>query len=139
MYDALVGRWLWQLFRNGPSSLGFWKGLADEDICARIARNSQAADWITVQGDVAPSCTAMIQREYAAFSVTVHTVMYLVTLLVLLRTLKQWWEMRMQAKTITSALMAMQRLPPLLPALLPPPPAAPTSTSDGAQPAGLAS
>lgn len=88
LYDVAVHRWLWRLFRHGPFFLGFWKGLADADICARLAGNSEASDW-RVEGaaaGVTPACTAMIHREYASVEVLVVTGLYMVTVAVLSHT-----------------------------------------------------
>jgi hypothetical protein len=101
------------LFRHGPLALGFWKGLSDADICARIARNSEAQDWMVVSPASHPTtsstatastaCLNMIDREFRSFAVVVHTVLYLVCVLVLLSSVRQYWAARVKARAQTQA------------------------------------
>lgn len=82
-YRALIGRWLWKLYRHGPMvtpTIGFWAGLSDVDMCARMA-NSAASDW-AIGGEAgrvavaAPRCTQMIARAFSAFEVSVQVLLY---------------------------------------------------------------
>ena len=78
VYDAALGSWMWQLFRNGPLWLGCWGGLPDVDVCSRIAGASAATDWqvSALSHFPAARCTALIHRTYVAFATVVHTVLY---------------------------------------------------------------
>jgi hypothetical protein len=78
VYDAALGSWMWQLFRNGPLWLGCWGGLPDVDVCSRIAGASAATDWQASALSHLPAtrCTALIHRTYVAFATVVHTALY---------------------------------------------------------------
>jgi hypothetical protein len=108
LYDLLLGRWLWMLFRHGPLRMGFWKGLADPDICARIAGNSEVRDWMTAGGGTSAACEAMIQREFNSFAVLAHTALYATTCAVVVTSLvagaRQAWAAHVQVKAFASAL-----------------------------------
>ncbi len=102
LYEFFIGQWLWMLFRHGPLAMGFWKGLSDQDICARIARNSEAQDWVhPVTGAVTGPCEHMIEREYESFKVVVHSVMYIIAIILVLSGVKQYCstKLKMRAKT----------------------------------------
>jgi hypothetical protein len=71
----LFGKWMWDVFRHGPAVFGGWAGLADEEVCARIASNTHASDWMTA-GRPSDTCTAMLSRAFAAFCVPLHTLLY---------------------------------------------------------------
>lgn len=75
-YDTLVVRRLWTLFRHGPLALGFWKGLDDADICARMAGNSNARDWVGPDGAVVPACAEAIARDFNVLVVVAHTAVW---------------------------------------------------------------
>ena len=87
LYDAVLGRWLWQLFRNGPLWLGCWSGLPDVDVCSRIAGASGASDWQASYYSTMPSarCSDLIRRTFAAHTTLVHTLIYATCLYVLAR------------------------------------------------------
>jgi hypothetical protein len=87
LYDAVLGRWLWQLFRNGPLWLGCWSGLPDVDVCSRIAGATGASDWQAAYYSTMPSarCTELIRRTFAAYATLVHTLVYAACLYVLAR------------------------------------------------------
>jgi len=76
---ATVGSWMWNLYRNGPqlTSWGFWAGMADEEVCARLSYGSQARDWMDDGMGPAARCQALILRSFASFSVVVHSAMYM--------------------------------------------------------------
>lgn len=82
LYDALLGRWLWRLFRHGPALLGFWEGMGDADICARMSRTSEVMDWVNGSGDATAACVAMIRRRFGALEVVAQTALYAVTVYV---------------------------------------------------------
>lgn len=104
VYDMFVGRWLWMLFRHGPLALGFWKGLSDQDICARIARNSETSDWVNpATGAVTSPCENMIDREFESFVVVVHSAIYVVTILLTVSALKQYCSTRLKTNAKTHA------------------------------------
>lgn len=106
LYSLFVGQWLWTMFRYGPSSLGCWKGLADADVCARLSRNSEARDWMLPGSDNIPTaaCTNMIQREFDAFAVVVHTVLYCGVVVATFTGLRHWCTTRAQARAFAQAL-----------------------------------
>jgi hypothetical protein len=104
LYDIFIGRWLWMLFRHGPLALGFWKGLSDQDICARIARNSESSDWVNpATGEATRPCENMIEREFDSFVVVIHSVMYVVTILLTVSALKQYCSAKLKARAKTHA------------------------------------
>ncbi len=106
LYTLFVGQWLWTMFRFGPSSLGCWKGLGETDMCARLARNSEARDWAVPGTADTPSaaCLNMIQREYDAFAVVVHTTLYCAAVVGALTAARHWWTTRAQARAFARAL-----------------------------------
>lgn len=88
VYDAVLGRWLWQLFRHGPLWLGCWSGLPDVDVCSRLAGASAASDWHAASYSTMPSarCTELIQRTFMAYVTLVHTALYAICLYAVVRT-----------------------------------------------------
>ena len=76
LHWALVDRWLWELFRNGPALLGFCAGARDEDVCARLAPGSSSADWIALDGLTSIGCRALIERSYNSVLAVVHVLLY---------------------------------------------------------------
>jgi hypothetical protein len=88
VYWVLLGRWLWNLYRFGPSltASGFWAGLADADLCAKLSPGSQVSDWLaTDRSGVSLSCAALINRSFHSFEVSVHTLLYLTTAYMLIK------------------------------------------------------
>lgn len=106
LYSVFIGQWLWALFRHGPATLGGWKGMAEPDMCARLARNSEARDWALPNTDGTPSgpCLNMIQREYEAFAVVVHTALYCAAVVGMLTWARHWWVTRSQARAFARAI-----------------------------------
>ena len=115
LYDAFVGKWLWLLFRHGPFALGFWKGLSDADICARIAHNSEAADWLTPSGTVTTACLNMIDREFRSTNAIVVVLLYAGCLVTCVSMFRQWLSMQAQARTISAAIHAAYNFQPPTP------------------------
>ena len=108
LYEVSIGRWLWDLYRNGPLRLGFWGGLGDAEVCARMAGNSNAADWVVCQGVVTHACEHMIRRSFQGLTVTIHLVMYVACVVVLLATLRQWVLAKVTAKTFAYEFYKLQ-------------------------------
>ena len=104
LYHILIGSWLWLLFRYGPTSLGFWKGLSEPDVCAQLARNSQAADWELPSGQPTSACINMIQRQYYAFATTVHVALYITAVCVAVSWIQQWIRARYRTAAINAAI-----------------------------------
>ena len=92
VYWALIGRWLWNLFRHGPQlgSWGFWAGMEDAEVCARLSPGSQVSDWLVLPG----RCASLIDRHFQAFLVAVHTTLYIMLCITALRTVLRHWERR---------------------------------------------
>ena len=102
LYDIGVGRWLWDLYRSGPMSLGFWGGLADAEVCARMTVNTQALDWMSVGVDgfsPSPACVSMILRSFESLSVVVQIGLYLTCICMCVATLRQWLVSKTMART----------------------------------------
>ena len=80
VYRTLLGQWLWELYRYGPmlTSWGFWAGIADQDLCAKLAVGSQVGDWMSYQtyGTANSQCLALIDRSFRSFAVATHTLLY---------------------------------------------------------------
>jgi hypothetical protein len=88
VYWGLLGRWLWNLYRFGPSitASGFWAGLADPDLCAKLSPGSQVSDWLTAdRGGITTACAALINRSFHSFEVSVHTLLYVTTAYMLVK------------------------------------------------------
>lgn len=90
VYNIFIGKWLWLLYRKGPISLGFWGGLQDAEVCARMAGNSEVFDWMHGSGVVADRCLNMISRAFQSFSVTVQLVLYIGCFYMTVSTVRQW-------------------------------------------------
>ena len=108
LYEFGIGRWLWDLYRNGPLLLGFWGGLGDPEVCSRMAGNSNAFDWVSSSGVVSQACENMIQRSFTGLSVTVHLLLYVTCVLLLFATLRQWLVAKVMAKTFAYEFYKMQ-------------------------------
>lgn len=105
-YQLLLGQWLYKLYRSGPmwTPWGFWAGLADADVCARLAGSvSQASDWLTSNNVPTRACVAMIQRAYNSFAVTIHTGLYIVLVVYCLRCLVGLAVTRAQTRALATA------------------------------------
>ena len=102
------------MFRNGPLSLGFWGGLADAEVCARMTVNTQAMDWMTIHAhdgfSVSPACVGMILRSFESFSVVVQLGLYVASICVLVATLRQWLVSKCMARTFARECHAMFQL-----------------------------
>jgi hypothetical protein len=89
------------------TSWGFWAGLADEDLCARLSNGSQSSDWLSYDRSGASfGCKALIERSFTSFAVAVHTFLYV---LVLTLALKNWFAQVQRTKfaeTVTKAVVA---------------------------------
>lgn len=107
-YDALLGSWLWSLYRAGPLRLGFWRGLSDPEVCARLTPSSESTDWVTGTGEPTAGCKTMIDRDFRTFEVMVHTVLYAAAIVAAYHCLRQWCIARTQAKTAARVLYALQ-------------------------------
>lgn len=102
-YYVFVGYWLQTLFRSGPAWLGFWKGLGEGDICARLTKTTEALDWYDGRGDVLPACTRMIEREYGSFVVMVHLCLYLALIYYVITSVRSSYLLKKQAKELAKA------------------------------------
>ena len=109
-YHTAIGAWLWRLYRFGPLWLGCWAGLDDEDVCARLAGNSVAADWRGAHGAV--RCQIMIDRSFTSFATLVHVCMWAWLLWSILSLAQRYVMMRIMARHLILALQ-----PPNKPAL----------------------
>ena len=109
LYEFGIGRWLWDLYRNGPMFLGFWGGLGDAEVCARLSGNSNASDWILFN-TVTRACENMIQRSFRGLSVTVNAIMYVTCIILLLATLRQWLVAKAMAKTFAHEFFRLQKV-----------------------------
>lgn len=105
------------LFRHGPFALGFWKGLSDADICARIAHNSETADWLSPNGSVTAACLNMIEREFRSTNAIVVVLLYAGCLVTCVSMFRQWLGMQAQARTISAAIHAAYNCQPARPQL----------------------
>ena len=108
LYEFGIGQWVWDLYRNGPMLLGFWGGLGDAEVCARMSGNSNAIDWVISSGLVSQACENMIQRSFRGLSVTVNLVMYISCVFLCFATLRQWLVGRAMAKTFAHEFYKMQ-------------------------------
>ena len=107
LYEVAIGKWLWMLFRHGPLALGFWKGLSDADICARISKSSEALDWVhPVSGATNRACENMIAREFTSFTVVVHIILYILAIVVAVSGVKQYMATRIKVKAQSQAYAA---------------------------------
>jgi hypothetical protein len=96
-YSVLVDDWLWDLYRRGPLWMGFWNGMDEADICARLSGASHASDWLVTREPgaasggrvtgtntaggalgVSDACLQRIQRDFAAFAVLMQFGLYVV-------------------------------------------------------------
>jgi len=109
VYSILIGNWLWSMYRYGPqiTSWGFWAGLNDQELCARLAPMSQASDWfIPSTASASAACQALIHRSYQSFAVLAHTIMYACVLYFCLRMLFQSVAKQSMAKRVAQELLA---------------------------------
>ena len=107
LYWSLIGKWLWDVFRHGPASLGCWASAADHDMCARIAVGTRSIDWL--QFDlVTPTqaCTDLIARSFHSFSVVVHSVLYVCVVFYVCKSLAQCAHQRHFARVLALELRA---------------------------------
>jgi hypothetical protein len=84
------------------TSFGFWAGLRDEEVCARIAGHTEVMDWVNGQGEASHRCTAMIQRSFGAFEVTVHVLLYIGLIITLVSSVLAWYRQRQMAALVKS-------------------------------------
>ena len=110
IYEFGIGQWVWDLYRNGPMLLGFWGGLGDPEVCARLSGNSNAADWMMPSGVVSQACENMIQRSFRGLSVTVNLIMYISCVFLTFATVRQWLVGKAMAKTFAHEFYKMQAL-----------------------------
>jgi hypothetical protein len=109
MYWVVIGNWLWNLYRYGPmlTSSGFWAGLADEDVCARLSSGSMTSDWLIPGRNVVTyGCTALIERSFASFAVIVHTMLYIVFLCILFKAYSSYCQRTRFAKSVTKSILS---------------------------------
>ena len=88
MYWCVLGRWLWNLYRYGPgiTSSGFWAGITDTDLCARLSVGSQVSDWYNLDRTGASyTCLALIDRSFKSFEVSVHSTLYIILAYVIVK------------------------------------------------------
>jgi hypothetical protein len=105
LYDAVLGQWLWRLYRFGPmlTSFGFWSGLRDEEVCARLTSHTEVMDWLDPQtGSATHRCVTMIQRSFGAFEVTIHIALYCLLLFQLLSLITSWYRRRYMEQLLRS-------------------------------------
>lgn len=88
LYEALVGQWVWALFREGPAWAGGWAGLHEADMCARMAPATEVADWVLdaraqASGGAAVNarCLTMVDRAFKSYACVVHVALYVLLLL----------------------------------------------------------
>ena len=108
LYEFSIGRWLWDLYRNGPLLLGFWGGLNDAEVCSRMSGNSNAYDWLANNGMATQACENMIQRSFQGLSVTINSLMYVTAVMLVFATLRQWLVAKIMAKTFAYEFHKMQ-------------------------------
>ena len=112
LYWSFIGKWLWDLFRHGPASLGCWASAADHDVCARIATGTRSVDWL--EYDVftpTHACTDLIQRSFYSFSVVVHSALYVCAIVCACRALAHVLHQRNFARTLALELRATHCVP----------------------------
>lgn len=109
VYWAVMGTWLWNLYRHGPhlTSWGFWAGMADEEVCAKLSSGSQVKDWL--DGGLLPTsrCTDMISRSFHSFTVSVHSVLYLYVLYTLFKLVFMAVDRMLTTKTLAGELKTL--------------------------------
>lgn len=113
LYEIGIGSWLWDLFRSGPMSLGFWGGLADAEVCARMTVNTHAVDWMTIHPSgfsASPACVNMINRSFESFSIVVQLGLYIACVCMVLASVRQWLMSKAMAKTFARELHAIMFL-----------------------------
>jgi len=108
LYWATFGSWLWNLYRFGPyvTAWGFWAGMADEEVCARLASGTQALDWLGPNGPTV-ACTALISRSFQTFVVVIHTFLYMVTAWTAVKAACQMWERKSLLRTLAQELRVL--------------------------------
>lgn len=106
VYELGIGRWLWSFFRFGPLALGMWGGLGDAEVCARMAGNSEASDWVISYAEhepiVSQRCLNMIARSFGTFSVTCQTILYFTCMIFALASFRQWIFMKCTMRALAS-------------------------------------
>ncbi len=110
LHYALLGFWLEQLYLKGFMFMGFWGGLDPPNICARIAKHSEASDWVSPVDGITPlpSCTAMIDRGFQSFSVTVHTCLYLASVMLFVSGVRHYCAQRHTKSLVREILPALR-------------------------------
>ena len=88
--------------------MGGWTGLADEDVCARLATNTHAADW-TVAGRPSEACTAMLGRAFHAFCIPAHTLLYALCMWLCVKWLLERARVNMLARRVALEIRALQQ------------------------------
>lgn len=73
LYEFLVVRPAYLLYRSGPSSLGFgfWNGMEDEDICYTLSGHTSEF-WRVHAAD----CEDVIEKNFKKFRVTMEILLY---------------------------------------------------------------
>jgi hypothetical protein len=108
LYNAIIGSWLWKLYRSGPMSLGFWGGLADAEVCARMAGNSEAMDWMVTTDVVSQRCLNMIERSFQSLAVSVQVLLYVCVVCVAITSLRQWVVTKLLVKSFANEFHRLQ-------------------------------
>lgn len=74
--QLLVYSPLYRLYRLGPSTIGFWHGIDDADVCARITR-SETLLWTNNS-----QCMVVIEKDFNAWCVLAETLAHVYVLTV---------------------------------------------------------
>jgi hypothetical protein len=104
----MFGKWLWDVFRHGPAFMGGWMGLADEEVCARIATNTHTADWV-LAGRPSEACIAMLDRAFHAYCVPAYTLLYVACVWLCVKWALERARMNMFARRVALEIHTLQQ------------------------------